>query len=124
MKNLADQKQNQEPESAPLQQRAAGAPLLGMERATEIDTAGATAVVTPARSRNMGDVAFGGIVRLAVGVFLLVLVGIIAVLVVQAWPSIQWSGLSLFTQEAWDPVNNRFGAAPFLVDTIIVACVE
>src|SRR5205085_353347 len=68
-----------------------------------------------------GDAAFGGMVRLSVWIFLAVLVGIIGVLVVQAWPSIQWSGLSFFTQEAWDPVNNKFGAAPFLEGTIIVA---
>src|SRR4051812_18230671 len=108
MKNVADQKHDEEPGSSPLQPRAEGTPMLGMERTTEIDTAGAPAVVGPARSRNMGDAAFGGMVRLSVWIFLAVLVGIIGVLVVQAWPSIQWSGFSFFTQEAWDPVNNKF----------------
>ncbi len=121
MKDIVDQKQADEPETEPLQARWEGAPMVGMERATQIDTAGASAVVSPARSRNLGDLVFGSAVRISVWLFLAVLVGIAIVLVVQSWPSIQHSGLAFFTQEAWDPVNFKFGAAPFILGTIIVA---
>lgn len=123
MRDVVDEKQREEGESAPLQSRTEGAPMIGVERATVIDTAGASAVVAPGRSRNLGDLLFGGALRAAVWLFLIILTGIAIVLVVQAMPSIQYSGLSFFTQEAWDPVNLKFGAAPFIVDTIIVAAV-
>lgn len=123
MKEVIDEKQRDEGESAPLQSRLEGSPAVGLERATVIDTAGASAVVPPGRARNAGDVIFGGALRLSVWVFLAILAGIVIVLVVQAMPSIQYSGLAFFTQEAWDPVNLKFGAAPFIVDTILVAAV-
>src|SRR5689334_10747664 len=121
MKDLIDEKQQEDPENAPLQARAEGAPMVGMERATEIDTAGAAAVVPPAPSRNMGDAVFGGLVRFAVWLFLGVLVGIAVVLVLQSLPSIRWSGLSFFTREDWDPVKNVYGVAPIIVGTLVVA---
>lgn len=121
MKDLIDKKQQEEPESAPLQSRNEGSPMIGLERATLIDTAGAQAVVPPGRSRNVGDRLFGGALRLAVWIFLAVFTGIAVVLVVQAFPAIQHTGLGFFTQEAWDPVNLKFGAAPFVVDTLLVA---
>jgi phosphate transport system permease protein len=123
MKDLIDEKQREESEMTPLQSRYEGEPMIGLERATVIDTAGASAVVPPGRSRNLGDMLFGGALRSAVWIFLAILAGIIVVLVVQAMPSIQYSGLSFFTQEAWDPVNLRFGVAPFIVDTLIVAAI-
>lgn len=123
MKEIVDEKKKDEGEAAPLQERTGGAPMLGLERATVIDTAGASAVVAPGRSRNMGDLLFGGALRGAVWLFLAILAGIVVVLVVQAMPSITYSGLLFFTQEAWDPVNLKFGAAPFIVDTVIVAVV-
>ncbi len=94
---------------------------IGVEKATEIDTAGASAVVPPAPSRNAGDRVFGFSVRLAVWLFLAVLVGIGVVLVAQSLPMIQQEGLSFFTQSTWDPTNNVFGAAPFILDTLLVA---
>jgi phosphate transport system permease protein len=123
MRDIVDEKPRDEPEPASLQPRAEGTPMIGLERATVIDTAGASAVVRPGRSRNLGDVLFGGALRGAVWLFLAVLTGVVIVLVLQAMPSIQYSGLSFFTQEAWDPVNLKFGAAPFIVDTLIVAAV-
>jgi phosphate transport system permease protein len=121
MKDITEEKKKQEPEETPLQSRAEGAPMIGLERATEIDTAGASAVVPPAPARNRGDSVFGGVVRFAVWLFLAVLIGITVVLVVQSWPSIQWSGLAFFTRADWDPVKNVYGVAPIILDTLIVA---
>jgi phosphate transport system permease protein len=121
VKDLIDKRSQDEDEAAPLQAREEGKPAIGLERATMVDTAGASAVVQPARSRNLGDAIFGGALRIAVWIFLAVFVGIAIVLVVQAWPNIQHSGLKFFYQERWDPVNLEFGAAPFVVGTIIVS---
>jgi phosphate transport system permease protein len=121
MKDLIEEKVKKEPEGAPLQSRAEGVPMVGLERATEIDTAGAAAVVPAAPSRNVGDSIFGGVVRFSVGLFLAVLVAMVIVLVVQSWPSIKWSGLSFFTREDWDPVKNVYGVAPVILGTLTVA---
>src|SRR3954451_16812371 len=121
MKDLIEEKRKQEPEDAPLQARAGGGPAVGLERATEIDTAGAAAVVPPGPSRNMGDRIFGGLVRFSVWLFLGVLVGVAIVLIVQSLPSIRWSGLSFFTREDWDPVKNVYGVGPVILGTLVVA---
>ena len=81
----------------------------------------ASANSQPKGSRNRGDAIFSGMLRTSVVIFFAIFLGIIAVLLVQSWPDIQHSGLKFFFQQRWDPVNLEFGAAPFLVDTIIVA---
>lgn len=97
---------------------------IGLPQATEIATAGAAAVTPVApRSRRRGDRVFGGLVRVAVWIFLAILAGIALVLVLQSIPSIQRSGLSFYTSSAWDPVNDIYGVAPIIVDTLIVAAV-
>ncbi len=96
-------------------------PMIGVERATEINTAGASAVVPPPRSRNLGDRLFGGTVRTAVWIFLIVLAGVTAVLVVQSWPSIQHTGLGYFVDSVWNPVTEEYGAAPLIFGTVLVA---
>ncbi len=130
MKDLVDQKGEQQdaphgiaPESSSelLTPRAEGSPMVGVERATVMNTAGAAAVMPAPRSRNIGDRAFGGVVRAAVWLFLLLLVGIGAVLVWQSLPSLQHSGFDFFTSATWNPVLDKFGAAPFILDTLIVA---
>jgi len=121
VEDLVEQKRQDEPESAPLQERDEGMPMIGMDRATMIDTAGASAVVPPPPSRNLGDFLFANALRLAVWIFLAVFVGIAIVLVVQSWPNIIHSGFKFFFQERWDPVELEFGIAPFLVGTVLVA---
>jgi phosphate transport system permease protein len=123
LNELVDKRAVEESETAPLQERKEGMATIGMVGATAIDTAGAHAVLAPTRSRNLGDMLFGGIVRTAVWIFLTVFIGIVIVLVVQSLPSIQRSGLAFLYQEGWDPVSLVFGAGPFILDTIIVAAV-
>lgn len=120
VKDLSAQEQEYQAQSPVLPQDEQE-PLIGVERATEISTAGASAVVQPQPSRNAGDMVFGSIVRVAVWIFLAVLVGIVGVLVFQSWPNIQHSGFDFFTQSEWDPVALKFGAAPLIFGTILVA---
>ena len=42
-------------------------------------------------------------------------------LIVASWPSIKEFGISFFFNKAWDPVNDRFGALPFLVGTLLTS---
>lgn len=123
MKDVIDEKSQVEPENTALQERAEGMPMVGMERATLIDTAGAAAVLPGAqrKSRNMGDFVFGGFVRFAVLIFVLVLIGVLAVLILQSIPSIQHSGLAFLWGTTWNPDEGIYGVLPAVVGTVGVA---
>ena len=57
----------------------------------------------------------------------LTLLWILESIVAPAWPAIQQSGLSFFTNTVWDVNRNRYGALPFLIGTatssIIALCI-
>lgn len=122
MKEIIEKKTAEEPE-APLTPRKQGSQDIGLERATVIDTAGASAVVPPPPASNTGDRVFGTVVRLAVWLFLIILGGVGIVLVSESWPMIQHAGFDFFTTTTWNPNENVFGAAPIIVDTLIVAAI-
>lgn len=77
--------------------------------------------VNLATGRNRGDRNFSMIVRAIVFIVLLIVAGIVAVLVIGAWPAMQRYGLGFIVNSGWDPVNLEFGAFPFIVDTLLVA---
>jgi phosphate transport system permease protein len=121
--NIGDSAANVDPSSV---EQLEGTPKadteeVGIERATEINTAGAAAVVPEPPSRNIGDRIYHISVRLAVWIFLAILAGIGVVLVWQSTPILQQEGLSFFTTSTWNPPDNVFGAAPIIIDTLIVA---
>jgi len=124
MKNITEQQdQDQDPvqPDPPMYTDDERSLAVGLERATEIATAGASAVVAPGRSRQTGDRVYSGIVRLAVWIFLFVLTGIALVLITQSVPAFQVTGFSFLTSSSWDPVNDVYGVAPVIIDTLIVA---
>lgn len=49
------------------------------------------------------------------------LVGIIFVLLDAAWPSIKLNGLSFLFKQTWNPVEDEFGALPFIFGTAITS---
>jgi len=58
----------------------------------------------------------------AIGVAMVVLVlGILITLVIESVPSIKHLGLKYLWGITWDPVNNVYGAAPFLLGTILTS---
>jgi phosphate transport system permease protein len=58
----------------------------------------------------------------AIGVFMVVLVlGILVTLVIESVPSIKHLGLKYLWGTTWDPVNNVYGAAPFLLGTLLTS---
>ena len=121
MNETIDEKSRQDTESAPLQPRVEGTPLVGVTQATTVDTAGASGQLGAVAVSNRGDTIFNTVVHASVWVFLAVLAGIVIVLVSQSIPSVQSSGLSFLTSSNWDPVTGNFGAAPMIVGTLIVA---
>jgi phosphate transport system permease protein len=68
-----------------------------------------------------GEKAFKGLLH-AVGLLLAVIVGAILVtLVWQSVPALRALGLKFYWTSTWDPVNNVFGALPFLLGTLITS---
>jgi phosphate transport system permease protein len=78
--------------------------------------------VTP-RGSLWGDRIFQGVVYAAVGLFALVMTGIVLALVVESMPAIRRFGLSFVTGQEWDPVKEAFGALPFIYGTLLSSLV-
>jgi phosphate transport system permease protein len=78
--------------------------------------------LTP-RGSVWGDRIFQGVVYAAVGIFGLVMVGIAAALVVESMPAIRRFGFSFVIGQEWDPVQETFGALPFIYGTLVSSLV-
>lgn len=58
----------------------------------------------------------------AIGGFMVILVGgILLTLILESVPSIKHLGIKYLWGTTWDPVNNVYGAAPFLLGTILTS---
>ena len=72
-------------------------------------------------SSELAD-GFFHVAMLSCGVFVLVLVGLIVYeLLTKSGPSWHAFGMKFFFRSEWDPVNNQFGALPFVYGTIVSA---
>jgi phosphate transport system permease protein len=78
--------------------------------------------LTP-RGSLWGDRIFQGVVYAAVGLFVLVMAGIVAALMVESMPAIRRFGFSFVTGQEWDPVKESFGALPFIYGTLVSSLV-
>jgi len=104
--------------------RALGAPQLpGPQPVAKQEVAGETRVATEALIKTGGSEVADGIFRyamLACGLCVLALVGLIVYqLATHSHLSWQAFGLKFFFQSAWDPVNDEYGALPFVYGTIV-----
>jgi len=54
-------------------------------------------------------------------IIVLVVVGVFITLVVESWPSIKSLGIGYLWGKVWDPVNNVYGAYPFLLGTLLTS---
>jgi phosphate transport system permease protein len=70
-----------------------------------------------------GDRIFQGLVYTAVGLFVLIMVGIVGALVVESIPALRRFGVSFIFGREWDPVKESFGALPFIYGTLVSALV-
>jgi len=75
------------------------------------------------RSSVVGDRVFQGAVYVAVGLFVLVMIGILGALVTESAPAIRRFGFQFIVGQEWDPVNEAFGALPFIYGTVVSAMV-
>ena len=89
----------------------------------EISTA--TGGKPPPRKRRMpwGDAAFALAAHGAAWLTLLLLLGIIASLVIGAWPAISEYGLSFLWRSEWDPVNDRYGGLVMIYGTLATSAI-
>jgi len=76
-----------------------------------------------ARGGFWGDRIFQSVVYAAVGLFVLIMVGIVAALVTESMPAIRRFGFSFVAGQEWDPVKEAFGALPFIYGTLVSALV-
>ena len=67
------------------------------------------------------DMLFAGAARGAAVVTLMLLFGIIASLVVGAWPAIQEYGISFLWRSEWDPAMDRYGGLVMIYGTLMTS---
>jgi phosphate transport system permease protein len=48
-----------------------------------------------------------------------ILINILIILFIQAWPAIRGTGASFFVSSTWDPVKNAYGALPAIYGTLV-----
>jgi phosphate transport system permease protein len=51
----------------------------------------------------------------------LIILGVLATLILESMPSIQSLGIRFLWGKVWDPVNNVYGAYPFLIGTLLTS---
>jgi len=78
--------------------------------------------LTP-RGSVWGDRIFQGVVYASVGLFILVMVGIVAALLIESMPAIRRFGFGFVIGQEWDPVKEAFGALPFIYGTLVSSLV-
>ncbi|KAF1047157.1 phosphate ABC transporter permease subunit PstC [Xylophilus sp.] len=72
----------------------------------------------PRLSGALADRLFGWLAKGAALLTLALLLGILASLIVGAWPSISAYGLGFFTRSVWDPVSNEYGGLVMIYGTL------
>jgi phosphate transport system permease protein len=61
-------------------------------------------------------------ILIAMSIFLvLIILGVLATLIIESMPSIKLLGLGYLWGKVWDPVQNIYGAYPFLVGTLLTS---
>ena len=68
--------------------------------------------------RRIGDSLFSGLTGAFTFFMGAVLIALVIVLAIQAWPSIERFGGSFFASSVWDPVKEVFGALPAVFGTL------
>jgi phosphate transport system permease protein len=70
-----------------------------------------------------GDLIFAAAARTAAMVTLLLLVGIIISLLIEAWPAIKHNGLAFLWTAEWDPVQQKFGGLVMIYGTLMTSLI-
>ena len=77
----------------------------------------------PLLSGTVADKLFGMVAKGAAFLTLALLFGILASLVVGAWPAIQEYGLGFLTSTTWDPVKNEYGGLVMIYGTLATSII-
>ncbi len=70
-----------------------------------------------------GDRVFSGLTLVLALAIVAILIGLIGVLIIDAWPAITKFGISFLTSSTWDPVREIFGALPSIYGTILTSSI-
>ena len=78
------------------------------------------------KSRNsqiirIGDRLFPRAALICALIVVAILINILIILFIQAWPAIRGTGASFFVSSTWDPVKNAYGALPAIYGTLVSA---
>ena len=69
------------------------------------------------------DRVFLVVINVAVGVFVLLVVGLFLELLIGSWPSIHAFGAKFLWTSQWNPVTQQFGALPLIYGTIVSSAI-
>jgi phosphate transport system permease protein len=75
------------------------------------------------RTDRIGDPLLRGLSGLAAALAVAVIVGIGYETIHLAWPAITHFGIDFLTTNDWNPVTERFGAAPFIYGTVVTSAI-
>ena len=67
----------------------------------------------------MGDRLFPRAALICALIVVAILINILIILFIQAWPAIRGTGASFFVSSTWDPVKNAYGALPAIYGTLV-----
>ncbi|MFA6037196.1 MAG: phosphate ABC transporter permease subunit PstC [Legionellales bacterium] len=77
----------------------------------------------PKKAKELGNWILGGLSWVAAVFTLIALCGVIIMLAIKAWPSMQAFGFSFLTDTVWDPPNNIFGAFVPIYGTLLTSLI-
>ncbi|MGH8307543.1 MAG: phosphate ABC transporter permease subunit PstC [Gammaproteobacteria bacterium] len=75
------------------------------------------------RRSAAADTLFRGITRIAALLVLALVIAILVVLLVQAWPAFRHFGWHFFVNSEWDPAHNRFSALTSIFGTLVTSLI-
>jgi phosphate transport system permease protein len=71
--------------------------------------------------RDAGDQIFHGLVVAAAAVVPVLMVAIVVLLAIDAWPAVVRYGFNFLVDTTWDPVAEKFGAAAYVFGTVVTS---
>ncbi|MGH8402557.1 MAG: phosphate ABC transporter permease subunit PstC, partial [Gammaproteobacteria bacterium] len=75
------------------------------------------------RRSAAADTLFRGITRIAALLVLALVIAIMVVLLVQAWPAFRHFGWHFFANSEWDPAHSRFSALTSIFGTLVTSLI-
>lgn len=77
----------------------------------------------PRRSSRFADRVFAGLLIATAWVVLLVVLGLLAVLVIAAWPAIKTIGVRELASVTWSPTDGKYGVLSFVYGTAVTSLI-